>query len=353
VNESPTTVACTAGPGDGGLGRHFAEVLDALENSGTPTRFYAPSTNGRARGVVVTTSAPALLAKAPPGRWNRPLAAYLDNALFDRAVARALEPGSRHVGFAGHSLLSFRRAAAAGAELVLVSPTAHVQQTSSLYERAFGQHPIERAWLGKRLVARTVREYEVANRIQVASEYVRESFLEAGVPPERLERVELTVDQRFRPVHVDDEEGSFRIVYVGGLTVAKGVPVLLDAFRRLPLRRAALTLVGGWSSRGMRRHVQRALSSDRRIRIASGDPLLELQRADVYVHPSFQEGFGYAPMEALACGVPVVVTEHTGMKDHVRQGVNGYTVPSGDVDALVERLLAVSAGALTAIGRPA
>ena len=43
-------------------------------------------------------------------------------------------------------------------------------------------------------------------------------------------------------------------------------------------------------------------------------------------------------MEALACGVPVVVTEDTGMKEYVEEGVNGYVVPTGHVDALVERL---------------
>ena len=63
-----------------------------------------------------------------------------------------------------------------------------------------------------------------------------------------------------------------------------------------------------------------------------------LRRADVLAHASYSDGFGYAPMEALACGVPVIVTEDTGMKEHVEEGVNGYVVPTGDVDALVERL---------------
>jgi glycosyltransferase involved in cell wall biosynthesis len=43
-------------------------------------------------------------------------------------------------------------------------------------------------------------------------------------------------------------------------------------------------------------------------------------------------------MEALACGVPVVVTEDTGMKEYVRDGVNGFVVPTGSVDAIVAAL---------------
>jgi glycosyltransferase involved in cell wall biosynthesis len=63
-----------------------------------------------------------------------------------------------------------------------------------------------------------------------------------------------------------------------------------------------------------------------------------LHTADVFVHPSYEDGFGYAPMEALACNVPVIVTEDTGMKESVVDGHNGYIIPTGDGDALLDRL---------------
>jgi glycosyltransferase involved in cell wall biosynthesis len=68
------------------------------------------------------------------------------------------------------------------------------------------------------------------------------------------------------------------------------------------------------------------------------DPLAHLQQADVLVHPSWEDGFAYAPMEALACGVKVIVTEDTGMKEHVQQGETGYVVPTGDWRAILECL---------------
>lgn len=43
-------------------------------------------------------------------------------------------------------------------------------------------------------------------------------------------------------------------------------------------------------------------------------------------------------MEALACGVPVIVTEDTSMKEHVREGMNGYIVPTGCWQAIFERV---------------
>jgi glycosyltransferase involved in cell wall biosynthesis len=336
------TAACTAPPGDGGLGRHFAELLRALARDGNAVRFYGPRASD-AGGTSVSSRLASILNRLPPARFNPSTRALLDNVLFDRAVASIIEPGKTHVGFAGHSLDTFRRVAAVGSELVLASPTAHVAHTRRQYTLAFTQYPLEQPWLGDRLAARTLREYELADRIQVASDYVRESFLNAGVPADRLERVVLTAPDRFRPAPEQrPDDGVFRIVYVGGLTIAKGIPVLLDAFDQLPLRNAELTLVGRWASRGMRRRVEAALAADHRIRLIVGDPLRELQRADAYVHPSYQDGLGYSPLEALACGVPVVVTEDTGMKEHVRVGETGWVVPTGDVDALVETLMVLS-----------
>jgi glycosyltransferase involved in cell wall biosynthesis len=58
----------------------------------------------------------------------------------------------------------------------------------------------------------------------------------------------------------------------------------------------------------------------------------------VFVHPTYEDGFGYAPMEALACGVPVIATKDTGMKEYIRDGENGYIIPSGVVPPIRERL---------------
>jgi glycosyltransferase involved in cell wall biosynthesis len=120
--------------------------------------------------------------------------------------------------------------------------------------------------------------------------------------------------------------------------MTKGIALLLEAFDQLSVSNAELRIVGGWSTRGVRRKLQSRIAQDPRITVQPGDPLPVLQKADVFVHPSYEDGFGYAPMEALACGVPVVVTEDTGMKEYVREGINGFVVPTGSVDAIVAAL---------------
>jgi glycosyltransferase involved in cell wall biosynthesis len=84
----------------------------------------------------------------------------------------------------------------------------------------------------------------------------------------------------------------------------------------------------------MRRFVQQACATDRRIVAGPGDPLPHLRKASVCVHPAFEDGFAYAPAEALVGGVPVIVSEDTGMKELVDSPRAGLIVPTGDLDAL-------------------
>jgi glycosyltransferase involved in cell wall biosynthesis len=245
------------------------------------------------------------------------------------------------MGFTGKSLYSFRRARALGYDaLELVAANTHVEYVRRQHQEAARVTGIRDTWLNGAQIRRTCIEYEMADVIYVHSEYVRQSFLEAGIAESKLKRMTLNIADRFQPPTQRVDDGRFRIVYVGRLDATKGIPLLMEAFDRLPVSDKELILVGGWSSAAMRRRLEPQVNADERITLGPGDPLPALHQADVFVHPTFEDGFAYAPAEALACGVPVIVTEETGMKEYVLDGENGFVVPAGSVDALIERLLA-------------
>lgn len=333
-----TVISCPAPYGRGGLGRHLAELMGVAPAGGT--RYFATATQeDDPRGEEVPLEWLPRLTRWTPVRFRPDWQSYLGNREFDRAVAARLPRGRTLTAFAGAALCTFHQARRLGyAELHLESPTAHVQHARLQYDAARRMHPLERDWLGHPLLARTVEEYGLADVIWVNSEYARATFAAAGVPASKLRRRVLQAHPQFQPTVGRAGVPGLRIVYAGGLTVAKGVPVLIEAFRRIRDPAARLTLVGGTGSRGMARFLAAAVARDPRITAGPGNPLAHYQNADVYVHPSYSDGFGYAPAEALACGVPVVVTEHTGMKELVRPGENGFIVPSGDVGAVCQHL---------------
>lgn len=334
-------LTCNAPFGVGGLGRLLADVAGTLRAGGRPFQVYAGGTGTDTNGTWPITSLvprlPALLARIPPIRFNEGLQQYLDFERFDRMVARRLTLAPDvTMAFCGQALHTFDRARALGCtRLELIAPTSHLAHVWRQHARARARDPIAGDWLNRAHLERAVAEYDRADVIHVCSTYAWNTFINEGVPAGKLRRLSPTVDARFRPPASRSGDGIFRIVYTGALTVVKGVPLLLDVFARFDCPRAELTLVGATGSRGMRRLVEQRCAADPRLRIAPGDPLPHLQRADLYVHASYQDGFGYAVAEALACAVPAIVTEDTGAKELVTPGVNGAIVPTGDSEALL------------------
>ncbi len=339
---SRITVSCNAPYGKGGLGQHLAQVLSEAINAGHQCTYYCakPATTVH-EGHGVELLQPKLL-RYTPLRYSPGWINFSSVDCFDRAVARKLPPAQIFEGFVGQSLSTFKRARQLGyGKLHLQAANSHVDNVISQHQKAIQRFGLEESWLNEAQQHKTLEEYKMADVIFVASEYSRQTMLAAGIPDHKLQRIELTVNPRYQPTATRKQDDTFRIVYVGSLTVMKGIPVLLEAFSRLPDKNIELTLVGGYATRGMRRCIQGWLAKDPRIKLAPGDPLPHLQNANLYVHPTYEDGFAYAPMEALACGVPVVVTEDTGMKEHIQEGINGYIVPTGSVDALVERLMSL------------
>ncbi len=339
-------VTCSAPLGTGGLGRHTQEIAEALgRRGGGGSCICAGGSRQGASPGQMGLAARLLKLPVPLSPGVRVLASAAE---FDARVARRLPAAQHLIAFNGQALHQFGAARRAGyVSANLVSANSHMRQVVRQHERAHRLYPLEGSWTSH-LLARNLREYERADRVFVASRYIRESFLAQGFPEHRLVSFPLTPHPRFDDVGGSEQSDRFEIVYVGSLAVHKGVPLLIDAMRRLSFADMRLTLVGGWGTRGMRRYVQRACAEDPRIVAGPGDPLVHLGRASVCVHPAFEDGFAYAPAEALAAGVPVIVSEDTGMKDLIDAPRSGLVLATGDLDALVQALEAAYRGELFA-----
>jgi glycosyltransferase involved in cell wall biosynthesis len=345
------TMACSSPPGSGEVGRHFAELLDDLRWQGSLARYYSsaldvtpgqPTVEGEGR--LIGTRTAERLRRWTALRFGAGRRSFARCDAFDRGVAARLLPADEHVGFPGESRSTFLRARRLGFEsLQLVTVTGHVDNVSRLQAEAHRRWPLEGGRLSEPHRRKIGEEYELADVILVSSEYSWRSFVAAGAPEPKLGMWQPRPDPRYQPAARKPQDGVFRIVFVGSISVANGACVLIEALASLKRRDLELRLIGECGSPAMRRHLQSAMARDPRIRLCAGDPLPHVRRADVLVHPSFEGGFGYAPIDALACGVPVIVNEDTGMKEHVDPGRNGWVVPTGSVEAVVDRLEALMA----------
>jgi glycosyltransferase involved in cell wall biosynthesis len=336
----PIVIACAAPYGIGGMGRHLQELVEFCRARQWETKWFASDAKGGPEGgEVVRVKWVDWLKRLPPIRFSAAWQGYLESIAFDGAISERLPNGQTFIGFNGQCLNSFCAARRLNFEkLIDVAATPHVNLTVTQARTAHAYAPVEPLGYIAAQHRRFLREYALADQIVYATEYIRKSFINEGMVSEKLTRFELSPHPRFRPAAERPQDGRFRIVSVGSLNLVKGTAVLLDAFAKFDVAESELILVGGSGTRSMRKFLEARVAKDSRIRIAPGDPLPFLQAADVCVQAAFQDGYAYAPMEAMACRTPVIVTEHTGMKEYVREGVNGFVVPAGDPDALVRAL---------------
>jgi D-inositol-3-phosphate glycosyltransferase len=186
-----------------------------------------------------------------------------------------------------------------------------------------------------------------------------------GAQRSRLALVPCGVDIRtFRPVDRREARNELglpegpTVAYVGRLVPRKGVDTLVEAFALLPRHLdAQLVIVGGEPGAEGSAEVARLwalarkLKVKKRVTFIGSRPQQDLYRyygaADAAVTVPHYEPFGMTPLEAMACGVPVVGSRVGGIKTSVVDSETGYLVPPKDPKALANRLLRLlSDGAL-------
>jgi glycosyltransferase involved in cell wall biosynthesis len=130
--------------------------------------------------------------------------------------------------------------------------------------------------------------------------------------------------------------GALRICYVGSLDLRKGFVYLLRAAKMLGAS-IELEIVGATGDSSSRKLFQRE-SMGLNLRCAPGDPIPAYQRAELFVFPTLEDGSPFAVAEAMASGLPAIVTDCCGAAEWVRPGESGWVVPGRDAEALAKAL---------------
>lgn len=263
---------------------------------------------------------------------------------FDRWVAGLLARGARPSapifhGFSVFSLHSLGAARRRGMVTVVERAGSHIQYELGVVEEErerWGVRAPGRRLRGYEQAApRMIEEYELTDHILTCSEHSRRTFLARGLPPHKVTSIPLganfpALEAARRPPE------RFRVICIGSSFFRKGILDLLRAWDLLGLPDAELAVLT-FPPRGL------GLGSRPTVRRLAPMPQAELVheylRSSLFCLPSLDDGFGMVVLEAMALGVPVVVTSTTGASEVVRPGVDGYVVPPRDPEALAAAIL--------------
>jgi glycosyltransferase involved in cell wall biosynthesis len=185
-----------------------------------------------------------------------------------------------------------------------------------------------------------IAESEIADLILVPTVEVFDSLVELGVSSRKIVIVPFGVDtDRFRPPSGPPPQRKFRVLFVGQIMERKGLQYLVEAFRQLHLADAELVVVGTPMDQFGRDLLKEYARS---IRWIEALPYTQIhtcyQQADVFAFPSLAEGSALVTYEAMASGLASIVTRESGAV--ARDGIDGFVVPSRNVEAIKTALLA-------------
>lgn len=263
----------------------------------------------------------------------------------DSHVARTMQHTDVLIAQSGCGLVAGGEVRARGGVYICDRGSSHIRHQNALLRDEYARWGQSYEGISAKLIEREEAEYAAAHCITVPSQYALESFADQGVPRSRLRKVAYGVEVgRFEKV-AEPPRGAFDILFVGGLTLRKGIPYLMEAFARFSHPHKRLRLVGTLGA-DVKQYFD-GHPPPPGVELLGHVQQLALKTlmssSHVLVLPSLEEGLALVQAQALACGCPVIGTTSTGASDLFTDGREGFIVAPRDSQAILERLEALAA----------
>ncbi|MBS1565014.1 MAG: glycosyltransferase family 4 protein [Bacteroidetes bacterium] len=265
------------------------------------------------------------------------------NSRFQASIPDALlRSADVVVGFDTSSWLLVKRCKELGIPFILDISIGHPLAKEQVFAELLKKYP---AWTGqitpkdKQLIALEAEEAQMADCLVVPSRFVERTYQENGFAGKKIRVNPFGTElEFFSPKKYERQNNATRFLFFGGLTARKGLPFLLEAWQKLITRypgRASLTIAGfGQLPPG----VLLPEGVTNRGTVKGADRVSLYHAADVFVFPSFFEGFAQVQVEAAACGLPLITTVNAG-GENIVTGKQGILIAGGQVDELLAAMV--------------
>jgi alpha-maltose-1-phosphate synthase len=274
--------------------------------------------------------------------WTLDQTSYANALAFDWWTSRKLrkQPApDALIAISGSSLTTGQQLQARGTRFICDRGSSHQRYQERIVADEYRRWGVRRPVTDLRDILREENIYQAADAITVPSTFAARSFIEEGLPPEKIHVIPYGVRlEQFVPAG-EPAKDRFEVLFAGSVSLRKGVPYLLQAFARLRHPAKRLRIAGALHPD--MKSVLGRLPQDQveLLGAVSQSRLAELMSTShLMVLPSIEEGLALVQGQALACGCPVLASTNTGGEDLFTDGVEGFIVPVRDVDALTDRM---------------
>ncbi|MDA9297876.1 glycosyltransferase family 4 protein [Pseudomonadales bacterium] len=194
-------------------------------------------------------------------------------------------------------------------------------------------------WQHLWMIEKMDREFTNADYVFCCSTLAKKTLIDKGVDESKIFSNPLGVDLNKFNQHKNNS-GPFKYLHVSNMSPLKGIQYIIEAFKMMSDLDCELWLVGPMPNEIK---LQKLINSTPKViyhGYVSEDELPAIyNQCDVFVHPSLSDGWAMTVLQAMASGVPPIVSDMTGAKEVVNDGSNGWVVPAGDKNSLYNTML--------------
>lgn len=227
--------------------------------------------------------------------------------------------------------LTLRRAKELGAKVVVLGTSAHPTYVQKIRSEEYKKWSLRVPTQHNVLEDDSARVFLEADMILSRSEYAKKTYVFGGVKASKIKVVGNGIDcSLFSP---GKKKKEFRVLFVGNCALLKGLQYLLESMRDIDGK----LIVCGKMLYDMDEILEKFSGMKNVVFKGHVDVREEYRMADVYVLPSLTEGSPKTALEAMACGLPVVMFENSGPL--ICDGKEGFIVKNRDVKGLRDKIL--------------
>jgi glycosyltransferase involved in cell wall biosynthesis len=253
-------------------------------------------------------------------------------------------PGDHAVSSYGYANACFEFSRLTGGKTFLDAGNSHPESFWNILSEEHKRwgcplHPIS-----KQQHRRSLEMMKNVDYVLAPSSFVAESFLTRGFKADQVLPSFYPVDlSLFTPSpEPRPKNRPLTLISTAGPSLRKGSPYMLEAFRIVHRKHRSLQILLTSLVHDSMREIVKQYSD---LPIRWSPPLTHdllakrLQGADIFVLPSLEEGLVRSALEAMACGLPVVLTPNTGANDYLRSEEAGEVVPIRNAEAIAAAIL--------------
>jgi alpha-maltose-1-phosphate synthase len=274
--------------------------------------------------------------------WLRDPLGYANALAFDewtlRRLRRTAAPDAL-IALSGSSLKTGREVQARSARFISDRGSSHPRYQERIVTEEYMRWGVDRSVADIRDIQREEQIYEIADAITVPSSFAARSFIESGVPANKIHIIPYGVRlEKFKRT-ADPPTDRFEVLYAGTVSLRKGFPYLLQAFAELRNSTKRLRVAGA-----IHPDMKTLLGKLPQDQVEFLGPIPQermpelMSTSHLMVLPSIEEGLALVQGQALACGCPVLCSTNTGGEDLFTDVIEGFIVPIRDVSALTDRM---------------